>query len=34
LYDAHVAELIDQAVWHVEHLSVGAHESVPRRATA
>jgi DNA-binding transcriptional ArsR family regulator len=34
LYDAHVAELIDQAVWHVEHLSIGAHESVPRRASS
>lgn len=34
LYDAHVAELIDQAVWHVEHLSIGAHESVRRGASA
>ena len=34
LYDAHVAELIDQAVWHVEHLTLGAQERVPRRATS
>src|SRR5580700_3419272 len=26
LYDAHVAELIDQAVWHIEHLRLGAAE--------
>jgi DNA-binding transcriptional ArsR family regulator len=24
LYDEHVAALIDQAVWHVEHLQLGA----------
>ena len=34
LYDAHVAELIDQAVWHVEHLSVGAYERPSRRAAS
>jgi DNA-binding transcriptional ArsR family regulator len=34
LYDAHVAELIDQAVWHVEHLSLGAHDSRARGAAS
>jgi ArsR family transcriptional regulator, nickel/cobalt-responsive transcriptional repressor len=34
LYDTHVAELIDQAVWHVEHLTLGAHESRSRRAAS
>lgn len=34
LYDAHVAELIDQAVWHIEHLRLGAAERAPRRAAS
>ena len=34
LYDAHVAELIDQAVWHIEHLRLGAVERAPRRAAS
>lgn len=25
LHDSHVAELLDQAVFHVQHLSLGAH---------
>src|SRR6202165_1018363 len=32
LYDVHVAELIDQAVGHVEHVSLGTHDSTPRPA--
>jgi DNA-binding transcriptional ArsR family regulator len=31
LYDVHVAELIDQAVGHVEHVVLGAHEPPARR---
>ena len=35
LYDAHVAELIDQAVWHIEHLRLdGADDAAPRRAAS
>lgn len=34
LYDEHVAALIDQAVGHVEHLTLGAHESPLRRAAS
>jgi DNA-binding transcriptional ArsR family regulator len=34
LYDSHVAALIDQAVWHVDHLTLGAHESPSRRAAS
>jgi DNA-binding transcriptional ArsR family regulator len=34
LYDAHVAELIDQAVGHVEHLRLGWHGSTARRAAS
>ncbi|HYM56234.1 MAG TPA: metalloregulator ArsR/SmtB family transcription factor [Solirubrobacteraceae bacterium] len=34
LYDAHVAELIDQAVWHIEHLWLGAAERSPRRVAS
>lgn len=26
LYDSHVAELLDQAAWHVEHLDLSAPE--------
>jgi len=34
LYDSHVAELIDQAVWHVEHLRLGAVAPPSRRIAA
>jgi DNA-binding transcriptional ArsR family regulator len=34
LHDPHVAELLDQAVFHVEHLRLGAPQPVARRATA
>jgi hypothetical protein len=34
LYDEHVAALIDQAVWHVEHLRLGAAERPSRRAAS
>jgi DNA-binding transcriptional ArsR family regulator len=34
LYDMHVAELIDQAVSHIEHLRLGAVERAPRRAAS
>jgi DNA-binding transcriptional ArsR family regulator len=34
LYDEHVASLIDQAVGHVEHLSLGAAGRVTRRAAS
>jgi len=34
LYDEHVAELIDQAVGHVEHLRLGAVASPARRAAS
>lgn len=34
LYDAHVAGLIDQAVWHVEHLGLGAHKTPARRTAS
>jgi len=34
LYDVHVAELIDQAVGHVEHLKLGAHDGRARRAAS
>ncbi|WP_369204608.1 ArsR/SmtB family transcription factor [Streptomyces sp. PU-14G] len=33
LYDNHVAELLDQALYHVEHLRLGLHDT-PARATA
>ncbi|MER5784134.1 metalloregulator ArsR/SmtB family transcription factor [Streptomyces mobaraensis] len=32
LYDNHVAELLDQALYHVEHLRLGLHDA-PARAT-
>ena len=32
LYDEHVASLIDQAIFHTEHLQVGAAEPSRRRA--
>ena len=31
LYDVHVAELIDQAVGHIEHVKLDAHETPARR---
>jgi DNA-binding transcriptional ArsR family regulator len=34
LYDDHVAELIDQAIGHVEHLSLGAAGRPARRAAS
>jgi DNA-binding transcriptional ArsR family regulator len=34
LYDEHVASLIDQAVWHIEHLRLGAPVSAPRCAAS
>jgi DNA-binding transcriptional ArsR family regulator len=34
LYDEHVAELIDQAVGHLEHLRLGAHQAPVRRAAS
>jgi DNA-binding transcriptional ArsR family regulator len=34
LHDPHVAELLDQAVFHVEHLRLGARQSVDRPAKA
>ena len=29
LYDNHVAELLDQALYHVEHLRLGLHDTPP-----
>ncbi len=34
LHDPHVAELLDQAVFHVEHLRLGARQPIDRRAKA
>lgn len=34
LYDVHVAELIDQAVGHIEHLMLDAHTASSRRAAS
>jgi len=34
LYDAHVAELIDQAIGHVEHLRLGWHDRSSRQAAS
>jgi len=34
LHDPHVAELLDQAVFHVEHLRLGASEPVKGQRTA
>ncbi|MFD3759479.1 ArsR/SmtB family transcription factor [Streptomyces sp. NPDC058622] len=31
LYDSHVAELLEQALYHVEHLRLGARDSATRR---
>jgi len=33
LHDSHVAELLDQAVFHVQHLTVGAPESFGATST-
>lgn len=32
LYDSHVAELLDQAVYHTEHLRLGQRDASPGRA--
>ncbi|MCX2184141.1 metalloregulator ArsR/SmtB family transcription factor [Streptomyces sp. SKN60] len=32
LYDNHVAELLDQALYHVEHLRLGLHDTAARAA--
>ncbi|WP_344946045.1 metalloregulator ArsR/SmtB family transcription factor [Actinomadura miaoliensis] len=32
LYDNHVAELLDQALYHVEHLNLGLSDAVPATA--
>lgn len=34
LYDAHVAELLDQAVGHIEHLNLGWHDKRSRRTAS
>lgn len=34
LHDAHVAELLDQAVFHVQHLRLGAREPLKREEKA
>jgi DNA-binding transcriptional ArsR family regulator len=34
LHDPHVAELLDQAVFHVEHVRLGARQPLGRRARA
>jgi DNA-binding transcriptional ArsR family regulator len=28
LYDNHVAQLLDEAVYHIEHLRLGAHDTI------
>ncbi|MFF5471365.1 ArsR/SmtB family transcription factor [Streptomyces achromogenes] len=33
LYDNHVAELLEQALYHVEHLRLGLHDATPTAAT-
>lgn len=33
LHDSHVADLLDQAVYHIEHVRLGHVEPVRRRAT-
>lgn len=30
LYDNHVAELLDQALYHIEHLKLGLADTPPR----
>ncbi|MCZ0204401.1 ArsR/SmtB family transcription factor [Streptomyces achromogenes] len=34
LYDNHVAELLEQALYHVEHLRLGLRDTTPTPATA
>ncbi len=34
LHDSHVAELLDQAVFHVQHLALGAREPIDTPAEA
>lgn len=34
LYDYHVAELLGQALFHVEHLRLGIRDTQPKRPTA
>lgn len=34
LYDNHVAELLEQALYHVEHLRLGLRDAAPTPATA
>lgn len=34
LHDNHVAQLLDEAVYHIEHLQLGVPDSVPRDAPA
>lgn len=34
LYDHHVAELLEQALYHVEHLRLGLHDVPPETAPA
>ncbi|MGW1457456.1 ArsR/SmtB family transcription factor [Streptomyces albidoflavus] len=34
LYDDHVAELLDQALYHVEHLRLGLHDTSAREPAA
>ncbi|MFJ4824369.1 ArsR/SmtB family transcription factor [Streptomyces bacillaris] len=34
LYDDHVAELLDQALYHVEHLRLGLHDTAARDSVA
>lgn len=31
LYDTHVAQLLDEAVYHIEHLQLGVHDGVRRQ---
>lgn len=33
LYDHHVAELLDQALFHVEHLRLGLHDTTTAEIT-
>lgn len=34
LHDSHVAELLDQAIFHVQHLTLGAHQPLDAPARA
>jgi ArsR family transcriptional regulator, nickel/cobalt-responsive transcriptional repressor len=33
LYDSHVAALLDEAVYHIEHLRLGVSDTMPHNAT-